>query len=758
MKSHARVVVIGGGVTGCSVLYHLALKGWSDVVLCERTELTAGSTWHSAGHVILYTMSPCISRLNQYGVCLYTQLEAQTGQNPGFHACGNMRIATHPDRLKEFQRYIGVAETTGVRAEIIGPGEVGQLWPMMETDGIYAAVFNPQDGHIAPADLTQALAAGARKNGAGIYRQTEVTGLARTAGGEWRVETDKGVITAEHVVSCTGNYTLQTLDMVGMKAQAIPVKHQYIVTDAIPELVRRREQGLPEIPVMRDPEQSFYVRQEGLGLAMGCYEEKGECVFTDGVPDTFGQDLFADELDKLLPYLERAAERIPALGEVGLKDVINGPMPYTPDDMPICGPAFGQRNLWLAEGNPFGITLAGGIGWQMAEWIVEGEPSIDMWPCDSRRYGDWANRMYSVVKTEEAYERTYLLPKPGEELPAGRPLKTTPLHDLLSARGAVFGEVYGWERPRHFGDPTAEYRQLSEGCSMADISHDARFRISGDGAAKFLDSLVCTTLPQPGDAAPAYVLTGSGKLRSAWRLYREKADCFLVTAPANAERLDLDLLQKTATSDNVCVENMTGRLGGLGVIGPKAAGLLAATGSVRHGAMGLATATLITIGKGFEVLTEVENLRHIFLALEEAGAGLHGTHVVDSMRLEAGEAAWGSEINREFTPLEAGLEDVVAWEKGDFRGRAALLAKHKSRPQCQRVSLIVAGESIGREPVRIKGGRQTGKTTSGGHCYGSARNYAMAYIDATLAADTPLEINITGEWIAAEIVSGSGTG
>lgn len=514
MSQSARVVVVGGGVVGCSVLWHLARKGWTDVVLCERTELTAGSTWHAAGHVIKYTTNATIARLNAYGAKLYAELEEITGQPPGYHRVGNMRIATHPDRMDEFRRYLGIAEITGIDAKLLTPEEISAIWPMMNLEGVLGGLLNPLDGHIAPADLTQSFAIGARALGAKIMRNTEVTGFTQEPSGKWLVHTSTGDITCDHVVSCTGNYGMQTARMLGLPSQAMSVKHEYIVTDPLPELVARREQGLPELPVMRDPEEMFYMRQEGDAFVMGCYEGRGECVFTAGVPKTFGMELFADELDKLLPYLEKAIERVPLLETAGIRRVVNGPQSYTPDDMPLTGPAFGLKNFWLGEGNPFGITLAGGIGWQLAEWIVEGAPSIDMSPCDPQRFGDYANRAWSARKTEEAYERTYLVPKPGEELTACRPLKTSPIHDLLFAKGAVFGEVYGWERPNWFAmegvDPVEEYsfhrpnyvdrvaeehRAALDGSVLADISHSSKFRVSGRSAGEIVDALV----GPPGD-------------------------------------------------------------------------------------------------------------------------------------------------------------------------------------------------------------------------------------------------------------------
>jgi dimethylglycine dehydrogenase len=796
MKSSARVVVVGGGVTGCSVLYHLVQKGWDDVVLCERSELTAGSTWHSAGHVILYTLNPTISRLNQYGVELYRQLEQMTGQSAGFHPCGNLRLASHPDRLDEFKRYLSVAETTGVEAKLLSPAEVKALWPLVETDGILAAIFNPLDGHIAPADLTQALAAGARQGGAKIYRQTEVTGFTRRPGGEWCVRTNQGDILCEHVVSCTGNYAKQTLAMVGLEAQSVPVKHEYIVTEALPELVERRRQGLPELPVMRDPEQSFYVRQEGDGLAMGAYEGRGEAVFVDGVPASFGMDLFPDDLDKLLPYLERAIERVPSLETVGIRSVINGPMPYTPDDLPTTGPAFGLRNFWLGEGNPFGITLAGGIGWQLGEWIVEGEPSIDMWACDSRRFGAYASRAYSARKTEEAYERTYLLPKPEEELPAARGLKTTPVHDLLAARGAVFGAVYGWERPNWFAPEGMEavdecsfgranyFAQVGVECRRArarvvvgDLSHGAKFLVEGAGATGLLQRVLCTALPAPGEIAAGYALTDGGRLRSAFAVQAMAADSYLLESAAGAERYDLDLLRKAAADDaSVRVVNLTGREGCLALFGPASRDLLqslteadlgeAAFPAGRGRDLTLGYAPLRALRSdpfgelGWLLQCKVEFLRHLLTNLLEAGTahdlGLIGARAMNALRLEQATPDWGSELNRDVTPLECGLGSLVDFAREGFRGRNALLRQRERGVERRLVCLEIDGQGdsdpLGSEPLRDAAGAVVGQTTSGGYGHSLGRSLAMAYLRVDAAAEAaPLEVKLMNEWYPARV-------
>ena len=434
MRDQARAVVIGGGIVGCSVLYHLAKRGWSDVVLVEKTELTAGSTWHAAGLLPLFNMSYSVAQLHKYSIDLYQQLEEETGQAVSFHRTGNLRLATNRERMDEYRYYCGTASTIGVPFELIGPNEIGNLWPLCNPDGLVGALFHPDDGHVAPADVTQALAKGARDRGAEINRNTEVTGIERTRAGEWLVKTTRGDITCETVVTATGSWARQVGAMVGLDLPTIPVEHQYLVTDTIPELEERKAQGLPEMPVLRETDASYYMREERQGLILGPYETGAPAWAVDGVPEGFGRELLPPDLERLEPHIEAAIERVPAFGRAGIKDCVNGPIPHTPDGNPLIGPAYGLPNFWLAEGFAFGITTAGGAGWQLADWIADGEPSIDMLAVDPRRFGAYANRNYTRVKSEEVYSHFYVIHYPDEERPAARPAKTSPLP--RQARGA----------------------------------------------------------------------------------------------------------------------------------------------------------------------------------------------------------------------------------------------------------------------------------------------------------------------------------
>ncbi|MCW3783444.1 FAD-dependent oxidoreductase [Defluviimonas salinarum] len=766
MQDRAEVLIIGGGAVGCSIAFHLTRKGCRDVVLCEKHELASGATAFAAGHVILYALNPTISRLNRYSVDLYGRLEAETGMSPGFHACGNLRIATHSRRLDEFRRYLGVAEATGAEARLLTPEEIGTLWPFMSTDGVLGGLYNPQDGHIAPADLTQSLAAGARQGGARIQRGCEVTALSRMAGGFWRVETSRGTIIARHVVAASGNHAQSVAGMLGLTAQCVPVRHQYFVTEPLTELAERRRAGLPEMPVMRDPEDVFYCRQEGDALLVGAYDGRGEARFVSEPPAGMAEP-FPDEMEKLLPYLERAVERVPMLGTAGVRRVVNYAMPYTPDDLPTVGPAFGTRNLWLAEGNPFGITLAGGIGWQMAEWILEGAPSVDMACCDTRRFGEWATREWSARKVEEAYEHTYLLPKPGEELPAARDLRTSPIHDLLAARGARFGAVAGWERPNWFApegavdEPSfyrpnwhsavgAECRAATAGVALADVSHGAAIRVSGAGAAALLGRVLSVAPPAPGKASSGYLLAPNGGIEAEVAVARDGDEGFVLNATAVAERRVLDALHRSAPSGNdLWIENLTAAEGALLLLGPAARQHLqkATSAALDDEAFPRGAVRTITIGhapvrvhhadpfgrSGYRLHVRADMLRHVFLALEE-GAALIGARALESLRLEAAEAAWPEELNVEVTPA------MAEGAPGTTR---------------QLIHLQIEGADTmphGTEPVRDETGRIVGRTTSGGWGHLGNKALAFALLDPWAGG---LEVRVMGAWHPAAPTKGT---
>ncbi|HEX5651098.1 MAG TPA: FAD-dependent oxidoreductase, partial [Steroidobacteraceae bacterium] len=602
MRSHARVVVIGGGVVGVSTLYHLVKKGWTDVALLERTELTAGSTWHAAGLLPLFNMSYTVGQLHKYSVDLYKKLPAETGQDVSFHVTGNLRLATCRDRMDEYLKYCGTANTIGVPFRVISPAEVKELWPLVElgdgrdTPPIVGALYHPDDGHIAPADLTMALRKAARTAGAEIYEQTEVTGATRTASGEWKLATTRGEITAEHVVCATGNYARQTGRVFGLDVPAIPVEHQYIVYDASPELKQYRAAGGRELAVLRESDKSYYLREERMGWILGPYEAGAPARFADGVPDWFGKSLFPGDLDRLLPHVEAAQRRVPALEHCGIKDIVNGPISYTPDGGPMVGPAWGARNVWLNEGHSFGITAAGGAGWQLAEWIVEGEPGIDMLAVDPRRFGPYAGKRYVVTKNEETYRNVFTVHYPDEEREDARPVKTSPVYDKLKRMGAVFGQRYGWERANwfapdgverkdawsfrrtnYFEHVSNECRRLREKVGVIDLTPFTKFEVTGPGAEVWLDGLVANKVPvKVGRIALCHALTQRGGIRTEFTITKLGEQRYYVVSAGAAERYDSDFLHKRLPTDgSVHLRNVTGARGCFVLAGPRSRDVLA---------------------------------------------------------------------------------------------------------------------------------------------------------------------------------------
>ncbi len=620
MRTHARVVVIGGGVVGVSTLYHLARKGWSDVVLVERKELTSGSTWHAAGLLPLFNLSYSVGQIHKYSVALYKTLEQETGQHVGLRQVSNIRLARTRDRLDEYLFYAGVAETIGVKVKMLTPDAVKEIWPLCRTDDILGAIQHPDDGYIQPADLTQALAKGARARGAEINRHTNVLAIERRASGEFLVKTDKGDIVCEHVVAASGNFARRTGAMVGLDVPVIPVEHQYIVTEPHPAIVERHRRGLPEMGVLRESDSSWYMREENGGLILGPYEIGAPACYVDGPSDGAEYELFQEDLDRLAPHIETAIARVPAFGEVGIKKVYNGAIAYTPDGSPIIGPAWELRNFWFNEGHSFGVTAAGGAGWQLAEWIVDGEPSIDMMGVDPRRFGPHATRGYLRSKNEEAYANVFSIHYPDEERAAARPLKRAPCYERMKSLGAVFGAVYGWERPnwfapqgygldeaalakpdvllRHNHPPVvpgerprekwsfrrsnyfdfvgAECRHVHEKVGLLDMSAFAKFEVTGSGAAAWLDGLFANKLPKTiGRIALCHLLSANGGVRSEFTVYRRGPEDFYLVSAGAYERHDWDqLVKRMPRVGSVQLQRVTTQYGVLVVAGPRSRALL----------------------------------------------------------------------------------------------------------------------------------------------------------------------------------------
>jgi len=798
MKSHARVVVIGGGVVGVSTLYHLTKRGWSDVVLLERTELTAGSTWHAAGLLPLFNMSYTVGQLHKYSVDLYKRLPAETGQDVSFHVTGNLRLATCRERMDEYYKYCGTANTIGVPFQVITPEQVKELWPLVnlgdgvDTPKIIGALYHPDDGHIAPADLTMALRRAARSAGAEIYEQTEVTAAQRTASGEWRITTNRGEIIAEHVVCATGNYARQTGRMFGINVPAIPVEHQYIVYDESPELKEYRAKGGRELAVLRESDKSYYLREERMGWILGPYEAGAPARFADGVPEWFGKDLFEGDLDRLLPHVEAAQRRVPALETCGIKDIVNGPISYTPDGTPLIGPAWGVRNLWLNEGHSFGITAAGGSGWQLANWIVDGEPGIDMLAVDPRRFGPYTSKRYVVAKNEETYRNVFTVHFPDEERHDARPAKTSPVYDKLARMGAVFGQRYGWERANWFAPPGVERsdvwsfrrtnyfehvgnecRLMRERVGVIDLTPFTKFEVSGPGAEAWLDSLVANKVPtRVGRIALCHALTARGGIRSEFTITKLADQHYYVVSAGAAERYDADFLQRRLPGDgSVSLRNITSARGCFVVAGPRSRETLAKLIDVPldNAAFPWLSGQVLEVGLavdvyalrvnfvgalGWELHFPIEYAHHLFDALFAAGAefgiGMVGMRAMESLRMEKSYRMWGSDLTRDHTPFEAGLTRFVRMDKGPFMGREALERQLAAGVPHDFITLEVHGvtdaDPLGNEPIFAADGTMIGRATAGYYGHVLGKSLAIGYVKPGYSAvGTQLSIEVLGE-------------
>ncbi len=820
MKTHVKALVVGGGAVGASIAYHLARAGWSDVMLLERDELTSGSTWHAAGLLPLFNMGYATSHIHDYSVKFYKTLEEETGLNAGFSVVGNLRMAQSAARMDEYRLYAATAETVGIPFEWLTPDEIRQRWPLVRTEDLKGALFHPTDGYINPADVTQAMARGARQRGVVIERRWQVDGYDWT-GSAWRVQVTKmvekggnlvpsdetAVIEAEHVVTATGNHAQRTARLLGIKIPAIPVEHQYIVTEPDPALAEWRAAGHDEHPVLRDADAKWYVREERKGWILGPYERGAPARFAHGVPDSFRADLFPLDLERIEEEYMSFIHRLPSSESLGLKDDFNGPICYTPDGNPLVGPAPGLRNMWLAEGFSFGITAAGGTGHYLAQMMVEGEAEIDMASLDPKRYGPWMTTEYAARKNEEAYEHVYILHHPDEERPAARPLKTAPCYDRMKARGAQFGQVNGWERPNYFGPPDApdsfdhdarsfrrggwwqhardEAQAVREGAGLIDATAFAKHVLKGPGATDFLDWFTTNRLPRIGRINLTYALTAAGTTRTEYTIVRHAEDHYTLISAGAWQADDADFLEKAIedTRDRfgpMMLVDVTSQRGVFALAGPKAREVLGALVvdaapetvlsnkrfpwlSARDIEVKMCPVHAIRVAYtgelGWELHHPIEMQNYLFDRLMEAGEPLGlklvGARAQNWLRQEKSYRAFGTELGRDATPLEAGLDRFVDLDK-EFHGKAAMLDKG-IRSRC--VTLLIDGPSDadpwGREAL-YAGGERVGRLTSGGYSVVFGKSIGMGYVRPDLAAPgTRLKLRMLGELWDAEVTEDS---
>ena len=801
MKSQAKVVVIGGGVVGVSALYHLAKKGWGEeVALIEKGELTSGSTWHAAGLLPLFNMSYSVGQIHKYSVELYKDLEKETGQQVGFSQVGNLRLAMNHERMDEYFQYAATAKTIGIDVNFLTPDEVKAIWPLCQTDNLVGAILHPEDGYIQPADLTQAMAKGARARGATIYRNTAVLSIEQSSQGGWKIETNKGTITCDHVVSATGNYARQTGAMVGLDIPVMPVEHQYIVTEPHPEIINRQNSGLPEMAVLRESDGSWYLREENGGFILGPYEKGAPCCYVDGPNPDAEYELFQEDIDRLMPHIEAAIARVPAFAEVGFKQVYNGAIAYTPDGNPIIGPAWDIDNFWLSEGHSFGITAAGGAGWQLAEWIIEGEPTIDMLGVEPRRFGDYVSKDYLIDKTEEAYSHVFIIHYPDEEREAGRPLKTAPCYERLKSMGAVFGQKFGWERANWFVDGEMEqvdhwsFRRskwfdavgkevinVTNNVGVLDMTAFAKCRISGKHALKFLDNLLANKIPQKsGQIALCHALNSNGGIHSEFTVLKEKEESYYLVSAGALQRLDHDYIKKyMSQDDDVHYQNLTDEKGVLVLAGPKSRELLERVSDhdFSNEAFPWLSAQEIEIDDcritamrvnyvgelGWELHHELNDQNKIFDKLFENGSDLglkpFGIRAMDSMRFEKSYRMVGTELSIEYSAFESSMDRFIQTDKENFLGKESLLAWQKKNNQSRLVTLevdeIKDADVLGNNAVTIEG-QLIGRATGGNFGYRVNKSLALAMLDIEKAeVGTRCSIDILGEIHPATVISDS---
>ncbi len=816
MKTHIKALVVGGGAVGTSIAYHLAKAGWDDVVLLERDELTSGSTWHAAGLLPLFNMSFATTHIHKYSVEFYKSLEAETGLNAGFAVVGNLRMAQTDARMDEYMLYASTAETCDVPFEWLTPAQIKQRWPLIRTDDLKGALYHATDGYINPADMTMAMAKGARQRGVEIVRKMQVDAY-HWNGDAWEVTCtkmmEKGgnlvpsdeqvVITAEHVVTATGNHAQRTARQLGIKMPAIPVEHQFIVMEQDPALVEFRKDQ-PEHPVIRDADAQSYVREERGGWILGIYEKEAPARFEHGVPDSFRADLFPLALDRIEEQYMAMIHRVPSCEESGLKDDFNGPICYTPDGNPLVGPAPGLRNMWLAEGFSFGITAAGGTGYYLAQMMVEGEAKIDMASLDPKRFGSWMTTEYGARKNEECYDHVYTLHHPDEERPACRPLRTAPSYERMKAAGAQFGCVNGWERPNYFApegfsDHDArsfkrggwwqyavdEARAIREGVGMIDATAFTKHRVKGPGATEFLDWFTCNKLPRIGRINLTYALTGAGTTRTEYTIVREAEDEYYLVSSGALTDYDGDFLRKAAQDKAgefgyIEVQNVTTQYGVLAIAGPKSRDVLkkiiidadpetALTNkrfpwlSAQKIELGMCPVDAIRVAYtgelGWELHHPIEMQNYLFdlimAAGEEYGLKLVGARAQNWLRQEKSYRAFGTELGRDATPLEADLPRFVNMDK-EYHGKAAML-KIGIRSKC--VTLLIDGpqgtDPWGREAL-YDGEKRVGRLTSGGYSVAFEKSIGMGYVPPELAeVGTKLKVRMFRELWDAVVVEDS---
>jgi dimethylglycine dehydrogenase len=787
MKSSARVVVIGGGVVGCSVLYHLTKAGWSDVMLIERSELTSGSTWHAAGGFHTLNGDPNVAKLQQYTVELYREIEALSGQSCGLHLTGGVMLAGTKDRMDWLKMAHAKGRYLGMHTEIISAAEAKRLMPLIDETKFVGAMYDPLEGHLDPYGTTHAYAKSARLKGAEIVLRNRVVDTVQRADGTWDVVTEQGIVHAQHVVNAGGLWARECGRMIGLELPILAMEHMYILTEDMPEVAEINASTGKEVLTALDFEGEIYTRQERGGMLLGTYERACKPWSERETPWTFGHELLEPDLDRIAPSLEVGFEHFPAYANAGIRKVINGPFTFAPDGNPLVGPIKGLRNYWVACGVMAGFSQGGGVGLALSNWIVNGDPGFDVWGMDVARYGDWTTLGHTNAKVRENYSRRFRIRFPNEELEAARPFRTTPVYDRLKNMNAVMGDMCGLEhalwfapdgaqakdefsfrRSNDFKAVAAESESVREAVGLLEISNFAKYEVVGPGAEAYLDRLLPNRVPEIGRMVLTPMLNPAGRLIGDFTLARASDDRFLIFGSGLAEAYHMRWFLAEAPTNGVTIRSYGLDLVGCQIAGPKSRDLLAplAGRDISKDAFKFMAFDTFDVGSipalvgrvtytgdlGYEIWVKPEHQRALFDLLLSAGKdyGIRpfGGRALNALRLEKSFGSWSREYRPIYTPWEARLERFVSLQKPDFIGRDALLAARDKGPDRILATFVVDAidaDVIGDEPI-WRDGRVVGWVTSGGYAHASKASVALGYVEAAAFDETaPYEIEVIGD-------------
>ena len=791
MQDRYQVVVIGGGIVGCSVLYHLTLRGMTDVALIEREELTAGSSWHAAGGFHAINADMRIAALQSYTIGLYDQIERESGRSVGMHMSGGVELAGTPERMRLLRSELAWHRMRGTDAELLSPAEAAELVPIIDPTGLEGALFDPHEGNLDPNGATYAYAEAAKQRGADVIQHDRVLDLTRLASGEWRLDTEKGPVTAEHVVNAAGLWARRVGRMVGVDHPLTPMVHHYLVTDDVPEVAAIEG----DMPAVTDLEGFTYLQREGNGVLLGVYERNPRHWRLDGADWDFGRELFPEELDRIMPELSIGFARFPVLQETGIKKWVNGAFTFTPDGNPLVGPVDGLPGYWAACGCMAGFSQCAAIGLAVANWIADGDPGDDVFGMDVARFGPYAgDDDYLRDTTGQFYARRFLIAYPNEQLPAGRPLHIAPTYEEFSRLGAVWGVnwalevplVFAIDRPGFAELPTIgrsnafpivaeEVEAVRTAAGAYEIAQYARYEVTGRGSEAWLDRLLASTLPEPGRIKLAPMLGEAGRLLGDLSVTRLAEDRWWLTGSYYLQDWHLRWFHAQLPPDGVAVENVTPARMGFSVSGPNARSILArlTDADVSDQAFPFMAVRELTVAgldavvgrlaltgeRGYEIVVRREDHLALWHALAEAGADLGlraiGDYAVDCLRLEKGYGIWNAEFTQEYTPGMAGLDRYIAWDKPGFIGRDAAL-RERETGAAQRLALLEVdatdAEAAGDDSIWI-GERLVGFVTSGAFGHHVGRSLALAYLDRDVLDDRPeVSVYVVGEPRTARIL------